>query len=206
MLRPQYTRKPFEILLIGPGNAGKRTLAAQLLKTRDVFYSIRIAEKLPRKDLDHVDFIFIVVDMTQVVSLDLLEQILKRVNTSYLANKTAVITTKMDMMRFWQIELESIQKLIEIYLALHLFYANLKNPLENSRVCGQLSRLVKASTSQYRNVDLALLKTVQVYNMDTEEEEGEETVEQEQETVEQEQEAQEQELTATVPPTTAEDI
>ncbi|KAI7903885.1 uncharacterized protein BX663DRAFT_505563 [Cokeromyces recurvatus] len=63
--------------------------------------------------------------MTQPASLDLLKQILENINISYLASKTAIVVTKMDVPRLWQIEIESIQKMIGANMDLHIFYANL---------------------------------------------------------------------------------
>ncbi|KAI8644904.1 hypothetical protein BD408DRAFT_412685 [Parasitella parasitica] len=166
MLKPQYTRRPFNILLIGPPLSGKRTLATQLLKTKDVFYKIHTAESIPTKPLSRIDFVFIMVDMTQSYSLTLLNQLLQQMQDRFLVTKTTVLVTKMDKRNRWQFEVEQVQDSIKSVFDVPVFYVNFTNELEKRKIVDQLSRLVKTSTLQYKNTSGILLNSVHTYILD----------------------------------------
>ncbi|CAO3639885.1 unnamed protein product [Mucor fragilis] len=166
MLKPQYTRRPFNVLLIGPALSGKRTLATQLLKSTDVFYKIFTAESLPSKPLARIDYVVVTVDMTQAHSLALLDQALHHMQERFLANKLAVVVTKMDRRSQWQFEVERVQALLASVFSVHVLHVNFLNALEKRRTTDQLSRLIKTNTLQYRHVCTPLLNTVQVYSTD----------------------------------------
>ncbi|KAF1801068.1 hypothetical protein V8B55DRAFT_1530136 [Mucor lusitanicus] len=166
MLKPQYTRRPFNVLLIGPALSGKRTLAAQLLKSTDVFYKVFTAESIPKKPPARIDYVVITVDMTQSYSLALLDQALQSMQDRFLTNKTAIVVTKMDQRGRWQFEVERVQEAAASVFQVHVLYVNFLNELEKRRITDQLSRLIKTNTLQYRHVCTPLLNTVQVYSAD----------------------------------------
>ncbi|KAG2209383.1 hypothetical protein INT46_009515 [Mucor plumbeus] len=166
MLKPQYTRRSFNVLLIGPALSGKRTLASQLLRAKDVFYKIYTVESLPKKPLARIDYVLITVDMTQLHSLTILKALTQHMKDRFLTNKMAVVVTKMDKRGKWQFEVEEIQKSVESIFDVHVFYVNFLNELEKKRISDQLSRLIKTNTLQYKNVCTTLLNSVQVYNLD----------------------------------------
>ncbi|KAL9540813.1 hypothetical protein MBANPS3_009474 [Mucor bainieri] len=166
MLKPQYTRRPFNVLLVGPAFSGKRTLATQLLKSTDVFYKILTAESIPTKRLDRIDYVVVMVDMTQSYSLTLLDQLLHRMQDRFLTNKMAAVVTKMDKRGKWQFEMEQVHDMLAATFPVHVLHVNLVNALEKRRITDQLSRLIKTNTLQYRHVCTPLLNTVQVYNPD----------------------------------------
>ncbi|EPB82532.1 hypothetical protein HMPREF1544_10741 [Mucor circinelloides 1006PhL] len=164
MLKPQYTRRPFNVLLIGPALSGKRTLATQLLKSSDVFYKIFTAESVPKKPLARMDYVVVMVDMTQAYSLTLLDQALHHMQDRFLTNKMAVMVTKMDKRGKWQFEVERVQELVASIFDVHVFYVNFLNELEKKRTTDQLSKSIKTNTLQYRHVSTPLLNTVKTYN------------------------------------------
>ncbi|KAI9247636.1 hypothetical protein BY458DRAFT_527091 [Sporodiniella umbellata] len=160
MLRPTYTRRPFQILLVGPTSVGKRTLATQLLKCRDVFYSINVAESLPKKTLDRIDYILVLVDMTNANSLVLANRILEQVSPKYLSAKLAVVATKTDAIHSWTFEKAEMESIVRSFYDIHIFYANLTNTIECKTVCDQISRLIKINTLQYSGLNSLWLKTL----------------------------------------------
>ncbi|KAI9311174.1 hypothetical protein BX666DRAFT_1068594 [Dichotomocladium elegans] len=129
ILRPQSTKRPIEILLIGPAGSGKRTLAKQLLKCREVFFSINTAEKLPVnvfRSLNYLDYVLVLVDMTNKASLQTLEQTLQHATAHYLYTKCAVVITKVDLEDQWSLSEEDIAKMIHNYTPdLQRFHVNL---------------------------------------------------------------------------------
>ncbi|KAG2230889.1 hypothetical protein INT48_003338 [Thamnidium elegans] len=125
MLRPQYTRRPFEIMLIGPSLSGKKTLSRQFLKCRDVFFSINIAESVPKRQIPRVDYILIMVDMTNRECLNVLCLALSQIKATYLTHKLAIVITKADMPNRWSMEKTEIEQLVAPYTDLQLFYINL---------------------------------------------------------------------------------
>ncbi|KAK4512186.1 uncharacterized protein ATC70_013429 [Mucor velutinosus] len=166
MLKPQYTRRPFNVLLIGPALSGKRTLATQLLKSTDVFYKVFTAESIPKKPLARMDYVVVTVDMTQSYSLTLLDQSLHCMQDRFLTNKMAVVVTKMDKRGKWQFEVERVQEMLASIFNVHVLHVNFLNEVEKKRITDQLSRLIKTNTLQYRHVCTPLLNTVQGYNTD----------------------------------------
>ncbi|KAI8975712.1 hypothetical protein BDF20DRAFT_914583 [Mycotypha africana] len=160
MLRPQYTRRPFEVLVIGPKNSGKNTITTQLLKTADVFYSVNTADNIPKLALNRIDFILILVDMTQSYSLSLLNTVLQHLTPEYILNKTAIVATKADLPRSWQLEREDIDIMVKSYFDLPILFVNLTNEIEKKRTSEKISNMIKLSTLQYKNVSSTLIKSL----------------------------------------------
>ncbi|KAI7857836.1 hypothetical protein BDC45DRAFT_343641 [Circinella umbellata] len=131
ILRPQYTQRPIEVLLVGPANSGKRTIADQLISCRDTFISISTNEELPKNAfevLGHVDFIFFVLDMTNKESLVVFEKALEHTAPEYLVNRCAVLITKIDRLQKSLIVESRVQFIIDRYTPdMQLFRCNLTN-------------------------------------------------------------------------------
>ncbi|KAI9245397.1 hypothetical protein EDC94DRAFT_628439 [Helicostylum pulchrum] len=163
MLRPQYTRRPFEIMLIGPPLSGKRTLSRQFLKCRDVFFSINVAEKVPRRQIPRVDYILVMIDMTNRECLNVLSMALSQIKATYLTHKLAVVVTKADIPNRWCIEKLEIEKMVAPYTDLQLFYINLTNQVEKKAIVDQITRLIKINTLQYQNLDIDYIKSQEFY-------------------------------------------
>ncbi|CAO3691266.1 unnamed protein product [Rhizopus stolonifer] len=125
MLRPALSRRPFNLLLVGPPASGKRTLASSLLKNRNVFYSINVAESLPKKALKRVDFIILFVDMTNANSLVLINQLLEHMSPKFLSTKVTIVATKADLTQSWSFESTELESIVKAFYDLHIFYANL---------------------------------------------------------------------------------
>ncbi|GAA5812174.1 hypothetical protein MFLAVUS_005624 [Mucor flavus] len=171
MLRPQYTRRPFELMLIGPPLSGKRTLSRQFLKCRDVFFSIsNVAENVPKRQIPRVDYILIMVDMTNRECLNVLAMALSQIKSTYLTHKLAVVVTKADIPNRWSIEKSEIEQMIAPYTDLQLFYINLTNATEKKAIADQITRLIKINTLQYQNLDIDYIKSQEFYAEDPEQE------------------------------------
>ncbi|CAO3696227.1 unnamed protein product [Rhizopus microsporus] len=160
MLRPTYTRRPFHILLIGPPASGKRSLAKELLKSRHVFYSMNIAESLPKRNLDRIDYILIFVDMTNTNSLLLMNQLLENISPKYLSTKVIIVVTKVDLTASWAFEYSELDSIVQLFHDLQIFRVNLTNDLQRKLTCEQITRLIKISTLQYENLNSYILKTL----------------------------------------------
>ncbi|KAI8371093.1 hypothetical protein BD560DRAFT_396066 [Blakeslea trispora] len=166
MLRPQYTRRPFELMILGRPGAGKRTLSDQFLRVKDVFFSINIAEDIPEISVDRIDYILILIDLTQEDSMRLLDQALQRMDVRFLAKKLSIVVTKMDQLRQKEISIHQIQSTVQSYFDIPIFYVNLTRHLEKTRLCQQLSQLIKTNTLQSRHVSTSILKCIDLYDSD----------------------------------------
>ncbi|KAI9331979.1 hypothetical protein BD770DRAFT_403342 [Pilaira anomala] len=65
------------------------------------------------------------VDMTNRDCLNFLSQVLCQIEPSYLTHKLAVVLTKVDMPKKWNMEKQEVHKLVAPYKDLQLFYVNL---------------------------------------------------------------------------------
>ncbi|KAI8066232.1 uncharacterized protein B0P05DRAFT_589825 [Gilbertella persicaria] len=176
MLRPQYTRRPFELMILGRPNSGKRTLSDQLLKVKDVFFSINIAEDVPQRDLDRIDYVLILVDLTQEESLWLLDQSLHQMNARFLVKKSSVVVTKFDKLKSREIDIEQVKSVVTSFFDVPLFYVNLSNQIEKTRLCYQLTRKIKTETLQLKQINTSLLRCLEIYDSTDEEEESEHSI------------------------------
>ncbi|KAG2195174.1 hypothetical protein INT47_006456 [Mucor saturninus] len=127
MLRPQYTRRPFELMLIGPTFSGKQTLAKELLQCRQVFFQVNTATEIPQHELPRVDYILIMVDMVNRYSLVLLEEALNRMTSKYLTHHLAIVVSKVDIPEKWNISKNELHTLLQPFPDVQLFYANLES-------------------------------------------------------------------------------
>ncbi|KAL1930312.1 hypothetical protein VTP01DRAFT_10474 [Rhizomucor pusillus] len=166
MLRPLYTQRATEVLIIGPTASGKRTVAKQLIKSRDVYLSVSTAESMPRDiflHVPHVDFILFMVDMTNKESLTTLERALQTIEPTYGYSKCAVVVSKVDSVQTWAFEFDSVKNLLTEYNDIPLFHVNLKDEPERRDVCSQITRTIRISALQQKDVDPLLLKSLEHY-------------------------------------------
>ncbi|KAI9264223.1 hypothetical protein BDA99DRAFT_51082 [Phascolomyces articulosus] len=168
ILRPLYTQRPIEVLLIGPANSGKRTLANQLISCRDTFISTSTNEELPKnafETLGHVDFIFFVLDMTNRQSLKVLERALERIAPDYLVNRCAVVATKIDALQISLMDEDRVQFIVDQYTSeMQVFRCNLSDDRERRKLCDQLARLIRINQLQQKNINMSLVKAAMYYN------------------------------------------
>ncbi|KAI9018576.1 hypothetical protein CLU79DRAFT_837163 [Phycomyces nitens] len=160
MLRPLYTHKPTELLLIGPPSSGKRTLARQLMRCTNVFFSINVAENFSIESLESIpsiDHVIIIVDTTNGTSLQLLEQALQGLSPRHLAFQCCVVVTKVDQAGLAVIDTIEISACVERYSEAQIFHVNLKDERERRKVCEQLARLVRINTLQQKGIQPILL-------------------------------------------------
>ncbi|KAI8978577.1 hypothetical protein BDB01DRAFT_263652 [Pilobolus umbonatus] len=164
MLRPIYTRRPFELLIVGPPFSGKRTLSEQLLKNKDVYVKINVADTLPNRHLDRVDYVIIMVDMTNLSSKTLLYQLLNTLTPSYLSTKVSVVVTKVDKCDYYVFEKEEIRQWVESYFDIPLFYVNLNIMTEKRLMSEQLMRVIQINTLQHSNINTLFIRSIEVFD------------------------------------------
>ncbi|KAI8331803.1 hypothetical protein EDC96DRAFT_31591 [Choanephora cucurbitarum] len=126
--------------------------------------SRNIAEDVPTVNVDRVDYILILVDLTQEDSMWLLDQALQQMNVRFLVKKLAIVVTKMDQIRQKEIEIHQIQSTLESYFDIPIFYVNLSRHFERTRLCQQLTQLIKTDTLQCRHVNTSTLGCIDLYD------------------------------------------
>ncbi|KAI8372937.1 uncharacterized protein BYT42DRAFT_578663 [Radiomyces spectabilis] len=164
MLRPLYTQRSTDVLLVGPPLSGKRTLAKQLLKCSDAYFSTHIAETFTRQldsQVGRIDYVLILVDVTNSNSLMVLRETLQRMDPAYLTYKCAIVVTKVDKRRLWAFDEHDLTVLADSYSHLQLFHVNLEDDDTRKSVCDQLGRIIRISTLQQKDVHTMLLRTVE---------------------------------------------
>ncbi|KAI9493762.1 hypothetical protein BDB00DRAFT_821564 [Zychaea mexicana] len=168
ILRPRYTQRATQVLLVGPANSGKRTLADQLISSRETFISLGTDEELSATALDElgqVDFVLFLVDMTNKNSLLTLYRSFEHVAPEYLTNRCAVLMTKVDAVEAWTLDEEKVQRIINQYTPdIYTFRCNLSDRRERQKLGDQLARLVRISTLQQKNITMPLIKATTYYN------------------------------------------
>ncbi|KAL0082527.1 hypothetical protein J3Q64DRAFT_1751916 [Phycomyces blakesleeanus] len=163
MIRPLYTHKATELLLIGPPSSGKRTLARQLMRCTDVFFSINVAESFSSESLGSIpsiDYVMLVVDITNGTSTTLLEKALQGLSPRHLSFQCCVIVTKVDQAGLAVIDTNEVNTCVEKYSEAQVFHVNLKDERERRKVCEQLARLVRINTLQQKGIQPVLLRSI----------------------------------------------
>ncbi|KAI7882953.1 hypothetical protein K492DRAFT_205801 [Lichtheimia hyalospora FSU 10163] len=168
MLRPIYTQRAVQVLLLGPPLSGKRTLATQLLKCPSVYFSISTAENLSKNPMDvieRIDYILFMLDMTNRTSLTIFEEALQQIPAVYLYNKCGIVFTRVDAVKYWTITENDVTTLTDKYTAgLPRFRVNLEDENQRSRICDQITRTIKITALQQKNVSSLLLKSLEHYH------------------------------------------
>ncbi|KAI8066724.1 hypothetical protein BC940DRAFT_302143 [Gongronella butleri] len=156
MLRPTFTTRPINLLLIGRPGSGKRTLAQQLMRSPDMFFKVHVLEQSDSKwdnvSLVSMDYVFILVDMTNTTTSALLEQALARLTPEFLLTKTSIILTKVDQVTRWMVQEEDVHNMAVDYGCSSFFYMDLQNDALQKRQNEQLIRTIAIATHQLRNV------------------------------------------------------
>ncbi|KAI8147644.1 hypothetical protein BJV82DRAFT_664874 [Fennellomyces sp. T-0311] len=168
ILRPQYTQRPLEILLIGPVNSGKRTLAEQLIKCRNTYISINTIEGLSMEYIRYIkscDYVLIIVDLLNRQSLSNLREALSRTDSRYLVDRCAVVITKVDAPMAWMMDEHEVQNLVDLYVPdIYVFRANLTDEDDCQLLCDRIARIVRISALQQKGVTTALIKSAVYYS------------------------------------------
>ncbi|KAJ8655889.1 hypothetical protein O0I10_008328 [Lichtheimia ornata] len=168
MLRPIYTQRAVQVLLLGPSLSGKRTLASELLKCPSAYFSISTAENLsknPMDVIDRIDYILFMLDMTNRNSLTIFHEALKQIPAAYLYNKCGIVFTRVDAVKFWTISEKDVTQLTDKYtVGLPRFRVNLEDENQRSRICDQIARAIKIAALQQKNVSGLLLRSLEHYH------------------------------------------
>ncbi|CAO3645927.1 unnamed protein product [Cunninghamella blakesleeana] len=133
MLRPLYTRKATNILLVGTPSSGKRTLARQLLQSPEVFFSTYTLEEITTSELESIKCGLCII-------------------TGGLNQSPYIVFTKVDQKHLWMINDDQIYDIIQQFGNITTFYANLSNQVIRKKVVEQIIKLICINTSQQRNI------------------------------------------------------
>ncbi|KAI8334669.1 hypothetical protein BC941DRAFT_431829 [Chlamydoabsidia padenii] len=156
MLRPLGTNKATNILIVGPSSSGKRTLANELIRSTKVFFKTHLLEDINDDLVDLVkemDYVLLIVDMTNPASLELLKQALGHMSPDFLSFKCSIVFTKVDMTDMWMLIEDQVRTSIQQYGNMFTFYVNLKDEFRRRKMCEQLTRAIAIGTCQQRNIN-----------------------------------------------------
>ncbi|KAI9305255.1 hypothetical protein BJ944DRAFT_287962 [Cunninghamella echinulata] len=155
MLRPLYTRKATNILLVGTPSSGKRTLAKQLLQSSQVYLSTYTLEEITIQELNtikDIDYVLLLVDFTNPFSTKLLETYLSHMTNDFLLTRCSIVFTKVDQKHLWMINDDRIYEVIQQFGNITTFYVNLSNQVSRKKTTEQIIRLICINTSQQRHI------------------------------------------------------
>ncbi|KAL0079939.1 hypothetical protein F4703DRAFT_1871742 [Phycomyces blakesleeanus] len=133
------------------------------MRCTDVFFSINVAESFSSESLGSIpsiDYVMLVVDITNGTSTTLLEKALQGLSPRHLSFQCCVIVTKVDQAGLAVIDTNEVNTCVEKYSEAQVFHVNLKDERERRKVCEQLARLVRINTLQQKGIQPVLLRSI----------------------------------------------
>ncbi|KAJ1990125.1 hypothetical protein H4R33_001843 [Dimargaris cristalligena] len=134
---------PLHLLLVGKQGSGKRALAQHLIDPRSPKHDLVVhtcsdlPTPLPTNQPLHVDFVVLLVNLTDLAALGDLKRQLLLVPPEYFLGRLSILATFFDRKSQHAFELVDLEVTLDEFGELPIFYVNTQDALE-ARHCAQL--------------------------------------------------------------------